>query len=76
MPYSMRKLPGKKNCYRVTSKKNGRTRVHSKCTTLKKAKAQIRLLNAMDYGWVPTGTKSTGGWKKKKCHKCHTKRRD
>lgn len=42
MPYSIRKLPGK-NLYRVRKIKNGQ--IMSKGTTLKKAKAQIRLLN-------------------------------
>lgn len=29
--------------------------IKSKGTTLKKAKAQERLLNAVDHGWKPTG---------------------
>lgn len=29
--------------------------VHAKNTTLAKAKAQQRLLNAVDHGWKPTG---------------------
>jgi hypothetical protein len=28
---------------------------HAKKTTLKKAEAQQRLLNAVDHGWKPTG---------------------
>ncbi len=40
MPYFIRKVRNKK-CYSVKSK----GRVHSKCTTLKKAKSQVRLLN-------------------------------
>lgn len=30
---------------------------HAKNTTKKKAKAQARLLNAVDHGWVPTKKK-------------------
>ena len=46
MPYAIRKLRGK-NCY---SLKNTKTkRAFSKCTTLKKAKKQLRLLNAIKY---------------------------
>lgn len=29
--------------------------VHAKGTTLEKAEAQERLLNAVDHGWKPTG---------------------
>jgi hypothetical protein len=46
MPYVVRKV-SRKNCYSVKGKKKKRTL--SKCTTLKKAKAQIRLLNAIDH---------------------------
>jgi len=45
MPYSIRKLPGK-NLYRVRKLENGK--VLAKATTLKKAKAQIRLLYMMN----------------------------
>jgi hypothetical protein len=45
MPYSIRKVP-KKSCYRVTNKRS--KRVLAKCTTMKKAKKQIRLLTAID----------------------------
>jgi hypothetical protein len=31
--------------------------VHAKGTTLAKAKAQQRLLNAIDHGWTPDDTK-------------------
>ena len=48
MPYSLRKLPNK-NCYRVFNSKT--KRVHSKCTSLAKAKRQIRLLQAIDHGF-------------------------
>lgn len=41
MPYFIRKL---KKCYSVKSK--GKT--HSKCTTLKKAKSQVRLLQSLE----------------------------
>jgi hypothetical protein len=43
MPYTIRKLKNR-NCYSVKSPK----RIHSRCTTLKKAKAQVRLLNALE----------------------------
>lgn len=45
MPYSMRKISGKK-CYKVFNKKN--KRVFSKCTTMRKAKKQIVLLRAIE----------------------------
>ena len=45
MPYSIRKVP-KKSCYRVTNKRT--KRVLAKCTTMKRAKKQIRLLTAID----------------------------
>ncbi len=32
--------------------------VHAKGTTLEKAEAQKRLLNAVDHGWKPTGKAS------------------
>ncbi len=41
MPYRLRKLPGKK-LYRVTNAKTGSVKAFG--TTLKKAKAQIRLM--------------------------------
>ena len=52
MPYVIRKVP-RKNCYSVKGKKK---RTLSKCTTLKKAKAQIRLLNTIDHNpsFVPS----------------------
>lgn len=43
MPYTLRKRRNK-NCYSV---KNG-TRFFSKCTTMNKAKAQIRLLQSYE----------------------------
>jgi len=45
MPYSIRKVP-KKSCYRVTNKRT--KRVLAKCTTMKRANKQIRLLTAID----------------------------
>jgi hypothetical protein len=44
MPYFIRKRKSK-NCYSVKTKK----RMHSKCTTLKKAKAQVRLLQSLEH---------------------------
>ena len=52
MPYKLRKV-SKKKCYRVTSKKKGKSKLHSKCTSKTKAKKQIRLLNAIDHGFIP-----------------------
>lgn len=52
MPVSVRKLPG--GMYRVSTP-NG---VHAKRTTLANAKAQERLLNAIEHSdWRPTGKK-------------------
>jgi len=51
MPVRLKKV-GKK--YRVSTP-NG---VKAKGTTKAKAKAQARLLNAIDHGWRPTGKKS------------------
>ena len=45
MPYSMKKVRGKK-CYKVFNRIT--KRVTAKCTTLDKAKRQIRLLNALE----------------------------
>ena len=53
MPYIIRK---KKNCYTVKNKKT--KRVHSYCTTLVKAKKQVRLLNAIDHGFIPKRRKN------------------
>lgn len=44
MPYSVRKVPNRK-CYKVFNKSN--KRVFSKCTSIKKAKKQMRLLYAI-----------------------------
>lgn len=48
MPVHIKK---KNRCYRVSTPKG----VKAKCTTKKKAKAQKRLLDAVDSGWIPTG---------------------
>lgn len=46
MPYQTRKVRNK-NCYRIT---NTRTKhVLAKCTTLKKMKKQLRLLNYINH---------------------------
>ncbi len=48
MPVSIKKKDGK---FQVSTP----NAVHAKGTTLAKAKAQERLLNAVEYGWKPTG---------------------
>ena len=48
MPYTLRKLKGGK--YSVTSPHGKK----SKGTTLRKAKAQVRLLRGVSHGWKPT----------------------
>lgn len=48
MPYEIRKVRGKR-CYSVKKKTKTKTkRVFAKCTTLKKAKAQVRLLHRIN----------------------------
>jgi len=48
---------------KITKLKNGKVRVstpngiHALGTSLAKAKAQVRLLNAVDHGWKPTDKK-------------------
>ena len=49
MPYKLRKTDG----YKVTSPHGTK----AKKTTLRKAKAQIRLLQGIEHGWKPTGKK-------------------
>lgn len=50
MPYKIRKLPGR-DMYRVT---NSETKeIKAKETTLEKAKAMVKLLNAVQHGWKP-----------------------
>lgn len=48
-PYSMTKLKSGK--VKVT----GPSGVHAKATSMKKAKAQIRIMNAAEHGFKPTG---------------------
>lgn len=50
MPYGLRKLPGKP-LYKVYNKAT--KVVHSKATTMPRAEKQIRLLNAIDHGFMP-----------------------
>lgn len=53
MPYIIRKLP-KREMYRVT---NSETKeIKAKETTLEKAKAMVKLLNAVQHGWKPDPT--------------------
>lgn len=51
MPIIIRKLPNK-NCYKVMNKTT--KEIHSKCTSLENAKAQKKLIYAVDHGWKPT----------------------
>jgi hypothetical protein len=57
MPYYIRKVPGK-NCYSVRKRGNvGKRRVFSKCTSLSRAKKQMRLLYAVENpSFVPRKT--------------------
>ncbi len=48
MPYIIRKIPYK-NLYTVRNRITGR--LHSKHTTLQRARAQVRLLNAIEHGY-------------------------
>ncbi len=57
MPVKITKVDG----YKVSTP----NMVHAKHTTLAKAKAQERLLNAVEHGWHPTGSRAKGGWKKR-----------
>lgn len=57
MPYKVTKVKGGK--VRVT----GPSGVHAKASTPANAKAQLRLLRAVEHGWRPT---STGKMRKKK----------
>jgi hypothetical protein len=50
MPVKIKKVDG----YQVSTP----NQVHAKGTTKAKAKAQERLLNAVEHGWKPTGKKS------------------
>jgi hypothetical protein len=51
------KITKKDNKYQVSTP-NG---VHAKGTTKEKAKAQVRLLNAIDHGWKPTHHSAANG---------------
>lgn len=54
MPYKIRKLPNK-NLYRLSNVDTGY--IYAKSTTLEKAKSQMRLLNAIDHGYIPSNSK-------------------
>ena len=68
MPYSIRKVHGK-NCYLVESRK-----IHSKCTSIEKAKRQVRLLQAIEHGYSPKSKKQSKKRSKKQSKKRSTKR--
>jgi hypothetical protein len=44
MPYALRKMP-KRNCYKVFNKNT--KKIFSKCTSMKNAQKQLRLLRAL-----------------------------
>lgn len=51
----MYKIVKEGKCYKVVGK---RGKIHAECTSLKKAEAQVRLLEGVDSGkWKPTGKK-------------------
>ena len=50
MPYTIRKVRNQ-DCYRVTNTETGR--IHAYCTTRELAERQVRLLQAIDHGFVP-----------------------
>jgi len=54
MPYKIRKLPNRDmyRVYNVDTKE-----IKARETTLAKAKAMVRLLNAVNHGWKPTGAR-------------------
>lgn len=54
MPVTIKKI---KNRYQVSTP----NAVHAKSTTKAKAEAQMRLLNAVEHGWKPTGKSRAGG---------------
>lgn len=54
MPVTIRKVEGG---FQVRTP----NRVHAKATTLTKATAQIRLLNAIEHGWTPSNGSKRGG---------------
>jgi len=47
MPYTIRRLRKKKNCFQVINKET--RRIFSKCSTEENAKKQMRLLSAIKY---------------------------
>ncbi len=53
MPYSIQKSG---RCYSVVN--DDTKEVHAKCTSSKKAEAQLALLRGVEHGWKPTGKKS------------------
>lgn len=53
MPYEIER---KGRCYSVINTKTGQ--VHAKCTSMKKAEAQLHLLQGVEHGWKPTGKKA------------------
>lgn len=57
MPVKISKTDGK---YKVSTP----NAVHAKGTSLQKAKAQERLLNAVEHGWKPTGKPMSKRYKK------------
>ena len=60
MPYKIRRVNTRKNCYSLMNTDN--RRVFSQCTTRSKAKRQMRLLNAIRYNptFIPYGSKKKG----------------
>jgi hypothetical protein len=55
MPYKVRKLPNK-DLYRVYNTETKEIKAYG--TTLEKAKAMVRLLNAVNHGWKPAPKKN------------------
>lgn len=51
MPYKIYKRG--RGCYEVVNTDTGR--IHSKCTTLERAKKQVHLLYGVEHGFIPTG---------------------
>jgi hypothetical protein len=60
MPYKIRKVPNKR-CYSVRNTDTGA--VKAWCTSLAKARQQLRLLQAVEHGYVPKRTPSRSGSK-------------
>lgn len=55
MPVQIRKKKGRK-CYQVTTPNS----IKARCTSLKKAKKQERLLHGIESGWQPTRSRKRG----------------